>query len=67
MFKIERKFIESCLLIMLLITLFLLASLSAPAQQPTNSQVIQDKVALKCERPEMRQPNKLPTLHAHTA
>jgi hypothetical protein len=26
MFKIQRKFIESCLLIMLLITLFMLAS-----------------------------------------
>jgi len=29
MFRIQRKFVESCLLIMLLITLFLLASLSA--------------------------------------
>ena len=32
MFKIRRKFVESCLLIMLLITLFFLTSLSATAQ-----------------------------------
>lgn len=37
MFKIQRKFVESCLLIMLLITLFLLASLSATAQNRTDS------------------------------
>ena len=45
MFRIQRKFVESCLLIMLLMTLFLLASLSATAQEPTNSQVVQDTVA----------------------
>jgi hypothetical protein len=32
MFKIQRKFVESCLLIMLL---FLLASISATAKEPT--------------------------------
>lgn len=37
MFKIQRKFVESCLLIMLLITLFLLASFSATAQNLTDS------------------------------
>jgi hypothetical protein len=47
MSKIQRKFVESCLLILLLITLFLLASLSATAQEPTNSQVVHDKVARK--------------------
>ncbi len=40
MFRIQRKFVESCLLIMLLITLFLLASLSATAQEPPSSQVV---------------------------
>ncbi len=38
MFKIQRKFVESCLLIILLITLFLLASLSATAKGRTNAQ-----------------------------
>ncbi len=33
MFKIQRKFVESCLLIMLLLTLLLLSSLSATAQK----------------------------------
>jgi len=37
MFRIQRKFIESCLLVMLLITLFLLASLSGAAQNQTVS------------------------------
>lgn len=32
MFSIQRKFVESCLLIMLLLTLFLLASISSTAQ-----------------------------------
>ncbi len=47
MFRIQRKFIESCLLILLLLTLFLLASLSATARELTNSQVVQDTVARK--------------------
>ncbi|HKZ02237.1 MAG TPA: hypothetical protein VJ180_08360 [Pyrinomonadaceae bacterium] len=37
MSKIQRKFVESCLLIVLLITLFLLASISSTAQKPTHS------------------------------
>ena len=37
MFRIQRKFVESCLLLMLLITFFLLASLSATAQNRTDS------------------------------
>jgi hypothetical protein len=49
MFKIQRKFVESCLLIMLLLTLFLLASISATAQEPTKSQDVRDEVALKGE------------------
>ena len=65
MFKIQRKFVESCLLIMLLVTLFLLASLSATAQEPTNSQVVQNEVARKGEQPEMRQPNNFQPLQAH--
>jgi hypothetical protein len=38
MFKIQRKFVESCLLIILLITLFLLASLTATAKELTYAQ-----------------------------
>jgi len=38
MFKIKRKFVESCLLIMLLLSLFLLASISATARVPTKPQ-----------------------------
>jgi hypothetical protein len=45
MFKIQRKFVESCLLIMLLITLFLLASISATAKEPTNTQDVHHEVA----------------------
>ena len=41
MSRIQRKFIESCLLIMLLMSLFMLASLRASGQEPPNSQ---DKV-----------------------
>lgn len=66
MFKIQRKFVESCLLILLLLTLFLLASSSATAQEPTNSQVVHDKVARKVERTEMKPPNKLPNIACST-
>jgi hypothetical protein len=62
MSKIQRKFVESCLLILLLLTLFLLASLSATAQETTNSQVVQDKVARKGERSELKQPNNFQPL-----
>ena len=47
MFKIQRKFVESCLLILLLLTLFILASLSAKAQETTNPQVVHLKVGRK--------------------
>jgi hypothetical protein len=58
MLKIQRRFIESCLLILLLMTLFLLASVSATAQELTNSQHVQDEVASKGERAEMKQPSE---------
>ena len=45
MFKIQRKFVETCLLIMLLLTLFLLASMSATAQEPMKSQDVHAEVA----------------------
>lgn len=54
MFKIQRKFVESCLLILLLLTMFLLASLSATAQEPTKLQVVHDNVASKAERADMK-------------
>jgi len=44
MFRIQRKFVESCLLILLLITLFVLGAISTPAQEPfwiTNLQTCQ--------------------------
>lgn len=47
MFKIQRKFIESCLLIMLLLTLFLLTSISAGAQALTKSQDVCAEVGRK--------------------
>lgn len=53
MFKIQRKFVESCLLILLLLTMFLLASLSATAQE-TKLQVVHDNVARKGERAHMK-------------
>jgi len=45
MLKIQRQFVESCLLILLLITLFLLALVSGTAQEPTNTQVVHHEVA----------------------
>lgn len=45
MLRIQRKFIESCLLILMLVTLFLLSSLSATAQDLTNSQRTHDEIA----------------------
>ena len=58
MLKIQRKFIESCLLILLLTTLFLLVSLSATAQELTNSQATLDAVASKGEPAEMKHPSE---------
>lgn len=45
MLRIQRKFIESCLLIMLLMSLFLLASFRASGQEPPHSQATRDGVA----------------------
>ena len=56
MLRIQRKFIESCLLILMLVTLFLVGSLSATAQELTNSQRTDDEIALKSDRPETKQP-----------
>ncbi len=56
MLRIQRKFIESCLLILMLVT-FLLRSLSATAQELTNSQRTHDEVATG-ERAVMRQPGE---------
>ena len=56
MLRIQRKFIESCLLILMLVTLLLLSSLSATAQELTNSQRTDDEIALKGDRPETKQP-----------
>jgi hypothetical protein len=57
MLRIQRKFVESCLLILMLITLFLLSSLSATAQELTNSQRIHDDIATG-ERAAMKQPSE---------
>lgn len=45
MLRIQRKFVESCLLIMLLVSLFLLASFRTSGQEPPNSQAARDGVA----------------------
>lgn len=58
MLRIYRKFIESCLLILMLVTLFLLSSLSATAQDLTNSQQTQDAIARSGERTAMKQPSE---------
>lgn len=58
MLRIERKFIVSCLLIMMLVTLFLLSSLSGTAQELTNSQSTQDEIANSGEPGAIKQPNE---------
>lgn len=57
MLRIQRKFIESCLLILMLVTLLLLSSLSATAQELTNSQRTHDEIATG-ERAAMKQPSE---------
>jgi hypothetical protein len=59
MLRIQRKFLESCLLILMLVTLFLLSSISATAQELTNSQRTHDEVASKSEPGEMKQPGAM--------
>lgn len=54
MFKIQRIFVESCLLIILLLTLFLLASISSNAQVPMDSQDVSDEVAPQKQRAEVQ-------------
>ena len=58
MLRIQRKFVESCLLIVLLVSMFLLSSLSAAGQELPNSGAIQDEIASTGERPVMKQPGE---------
>ena len=51
MLGIQRKFVESCLLILLLATLFLLSTVSATAQELTNSGSSHDEIASRGESP----------------
>ena len=61
MLRIQRKFIESCLLILMLVTLLMLSSVSATAQELTNPQRTHDEVASTGERAAMKQPSKTAT------
>jgi hypothetical protein len=56
MFKIQKTFINCCLLTLLLTTLFLLLSLSATGQELTDSQATHAEVASR-NKPAMKQPN----------
>lgn len=69
MFRIQRKFLESCLLIMLLLTLFLLASLTATAKEPVKSPLVPDQVAAKANelRPKRSAPTTLRGLRPATS
>jgi len=58
MLRIQRKFVESCLLILMLITLFLLTSVSATAQELTRSQNVQVEVASKGQLAVAKQPSE---------
>lgn len=57
MLKLQRTFIESCLLVLLLTTLFLLLSVSVNGQEPGGSQSTNAEVASRTELPEVTQPN----------
>lgn len=57
MLKIQRTFIQSCLLILLLTTAFLLLSLSASGQEPAEPQSTDAEIAGRNELAEIRQPN----------
>ena len=63
MLRIQRKFIESCLLGLMLVTLFLLSSLSGTAQELTSSQNIQVEVATTAQLAVTEQPSvaEIPT------
>jgi hypothetical protein len=56
--KIQRKFIDSCLLIMLLSTLLFLVSASAQAQETANSEGSEGQIATKINSAGMAQPGK---------
>jgi hypothetical protein len=58
MLRIQRQFVESCLLILLLVTLFLWSSVSATAQELTNSQRTHDEIASSGERAVIRPPGE---------
>jgi len=57
MLKIQKTFIESCLLILLLTTLFLLLSVPANGQDPADAQSTNGEVANRTELAEVRQPH----------
>lgn len=57
MLRIQRKFVESCLLILMLITLFLLSSVSATAQELTSFQNVQVEVASTAQLAVTEQPS----------
>ena len=63
MLRIQRKFVEGCLVILLLVTLFLLSSLSATAQELTSSQNVQVEVASTAQLAVTEQPSatEIPT------
>lgn len=54
MLRMQRKFIESCLIVMLLTSLFLLFSISVNGQEIANSQIINDEVASRNESKEVQ-------------
>ena len=54
MLGIQRRFVESCLIAILLTTLFLLVSLSATGQELANSQSTQTAVARKTNPAELK-------------
>ena len=57
MLNIQRTFIQSCLLILLLTTLFLLLSFSANGQSPADPRSSDANIASRNKLAEMRQPN----------
>ena len=66
MFKIQRKFVESCLLIMLLISLFVLTSLSGTAKAPTKARDVHDEIGRKGELRQIKQHTNFQLSHAQT-
>jgi hypothetical protein len=58
MLKIQKTFLDCCLLTLLLTTLFFLLSLSATGQELTNSQAAHGELASKNKRAEMKQPGR---------